>query len=107
MSGFAVFSLKEPSLLAFDQRRETDGNLESIYHVKDIPCDTQMRSILDEVNPEEIRHRGTQVKVIMVTALDDPKNVFEALYQGGATSYIVKPIDKEKLLDEIRDFGLI
>ncbi len=48
-----------------------------------------------------------EVKVIMVTALDDPKNVFEALYQGGATSYIVKPIDKEKLLDEIRDFGLI
>ena len=49
MSGFAVFSLKEPSLLAFDKRRETDGNLENI------PCDTQMRTILDEVNPEEIR----------------------------------------------------
>ena len=30
MSGFAVFSLKDPSLLAFDKRREADGNLESI-----------------------------------------------------------------------------
>ena len=26
MSGFAVFSLKDPSLLAFDQRRVTEGN---------------------------------------------------------------------------------
>lgn len=36
MSGFAVFSLKEPSLLAFDKRRETDGNLENIYHIENI-----------------------------------------------------------------------
>ena len=34
MSGFAVFSLKEPSLLAFDQRRKTDGNLESMYPIQ-------------------------------------------------------------------------
>ena len=27
MSGFAVFSQKDPSLLAFDKRRKTDGNL--------------------------------------------------------------------------------
>jgi len=55
MSGFAMFSLKDPSLLAFDDRRGTDGNLRSIYHIENVPCDTQMRTILDEVNPEEIR----------------------------------------------------
>ena len=55
MSGFAVFSLKDPSLLAFDERRKTDGNLKSIYHVENIPSDTQMRKILDKVNPEQIR----------------------------------------------------
>ncbi len=48
-----------------------------------------------------------EVKVVMVTALDDPKSVVEAYYRGGATSYIVKPIEKDKLLDEIRAFGLI
>lgn len=52
--------------------------------------------------------RGSlEVKVIMVTALDDPKTVFRAYYKGGATSYIVKPIEKEKLLQEIRSLGLI
>jgi len=48
-----------------------------------------------------------QVKVIMTTVLEDPKNVITALYKGGASAYIVKPIDKEKLLAEINELGLI
>ena len=55
MSGFAIFSLKDPSLLSFEERRETDGNLKSIYGIEKAPGDTQMRTILDEVEPEEIR----------------------------------------------------
>ncbi|OQY27198.1 MAG: hypothetical protein B6244_11335 [Candidatus Cloacimonetes bacterium 4572_55] len=37
MSAFAMFSLKDPSLLAFDQRRQTDENLKSIYHINHVP----------------------------------------------------------------------
>ena len=38
MSGFAMFSLKDSSLLAFDQRRETDSNLGRVYGiVNDVP----------------------------------------------------------------------
>lgn len=48
-----------------------------------------------------------EAKVIMTTALDDPKNVMESLYEGGAASYIVKPIDKKKLIAEVRGLGLI
>jgi hypothetical protein len=55
MSGFAMFSLKDPSLLAFDERRKTDNNLRQIYHIDNIPCDTQMRTRLDEVTPTQIR----------------------------------------------------
>lgn len=52
--------------------------------------------------------RGSaEVKVIMITALDDPKTVFKAYYRGGATSYIVKPIEKDKLVNELRILGLI
>jgi len=49
----------------------------------------------------------SEAKIIMVTALDDPKSVVEAFYKGGATSYIVKPLDRAKLIQEIRSFGLI
>jgi two-component system chemotaxis response regulator CheY len=48
-----------------------------------------------------------EVKVVMTTALGDPKTVVEAFYRGGATAYIVKPIGKQKLLQELRDFKLI
>ena len=47
------------------------------------------------------------VSVIMVTALSDVRHVIEAYHRGNASSYLVKPIDKGKLLQEIRDLGLI
>ncbi len=55
MSAFAMFSLKDPSLLTFDERRQQDSNLKRVYGIKDAPCDTQMRIILDEVEPENLR----------------------------------------------------
>jgi len=55
MSAFAMFSLKDPSLLAFEQRRETDGNLKQVYDLKQVPCDTQMRTTLDEVEPSAVK----------------------------------------------------
>jgi hypothetical protein len=57
MSGFAVFSLKYPSLLQFDQHAEemVKHNLQSVYKINDIPSDTQMRERLDEVEPTELR----------------------------------------------------
>ncbi len=47
-----------------------------------------------------------EVKVIMTTALDDPKTVVKAFYKGGATSYIVKPISSRRLLHEMHKLGL-
>jgi hypothetical protein len=55
MSAYAMFSLKDSSLLAFEKRRkEQEHNLKSIFWLNRIPCDTQMRTILDEVNPKEL-----------------------------------------------------
>jgi hypothetical protein len=56
MSAFAMFSLKDPSLLAFDARRhEQPESLHGVYGVGVIPSDTQMRTTLDEVLPVHIR----------------------------------------------------
>ncbi len=46
-------------------------------------------------------------KIVMTTALDDPKNVVEAYYKGGATSYVPKPIDKHMFLHLLQNLGLI
>ena len=50
MAGLALFSLKDPSLLAFCGRA-VDHNLRSVFGLKAIPSDTQMREILDDVRP--------------------------------------------------------
>ncbi|MCJ8500360.1 response regulator [Desulfatitalea alkaliphila] len=52
--------------------------------------------------------RGTgEVKVIMLSALDDPRSVVEAFYRGGATAYLVKPLAPERLESELRQLGLL
>lgn len=54
MAAFALFSLKSPSLLAFDKER-TEGNLQRVFGLERVPCDTAMREILDPVAPESLR----------------------------------------------------
>jgi len=49
-----MFSLKSPSLLAFDKER-TEGNLKTIYGIEHVPCDTYMRELLDPLCPEALR----------------------------------------------------
>ena len=74
MSAFAMFSLKSPSLLAFDQER-TEGNLQRVYGMERVPCDTAMREILDPVVPECLRPLF--------------KQVFRALQRGKALEEMV------------------
>lgn len=56
-AGFAMFSLKSPSLLEFKKQTAPEQhNLRSIYRIEgEIPCDNQMRVILDGLNPQLIR----------------------------------------------------
>jgi hypothetical protein len=54
MSAFAMFSLKSPSLLAFDKER-AEANLQRVYGIQRAPCDTSMRETLDPVEPESLR----------------------------------------------------
>jgi len=58
MSGLAMFSLKYPSLLQFDQGKKDEiisHNLKKLYGVENAPSDTYMREILDELSPNDIR----------------------------------------------------
>lgn len=64
MSGLAVFGLKFPSLLQFDESQESDvikHNLKTLYNVSEAPRDTSMRERLDEVNPKDLRSAFTGI----------------------------------------------
>ncbi|MBK1647624.1 hypothetical protein [Rhabdochromatium marinum] len=58
MSGLAIFGLKYPSLLQFDQdcREETTrANLKALYGIEQAPSDTRLRERLDELDPSQVR----------------------------------------------------
>ena len=70
-------------------------------------CDGQ--EALREIREFE-REKGVggrdEVKVIMISALGDPKTVIHSYYEGGATSFLVKPLDAPRLLEEVQKLGL-
>lgn len=67
------------------------------------------QTVLREIREIEERHNITGldgVKIIMTTALNDPKNILEA-FKSQCEAYIPKPISKQKLLEEMRSLQLI
>jgi len=64
MSALAVFGLKFPSLLQFDQHCDDEvikHNLKTLYQVEHAPDDTNMRQRLDKVDPCLIRPTFTAI----------------------------------------------
>ena len=64
MSGLAIFGLKYPSLLQFDQDRFgelTQPNLKSLYGIRQAPSDTYLRERLDQIDPRHLRKAYTQL----------------------------------------------
>lgn len=50
LSGFAIFSLKDKSMLFFDNKcTQREENLKQVYKIEKVPSDSGMREILDKV----------------------------------------------------------
>lgn len=57
MSGFSIFCLKFPSLLQFEEQMRDGGfasRLGPMFKLVEVPSDTHMRSVLDEIDPSEL-----------------------------------------------------
>ena len=58
MSGLAIFALKHPSLLSFEEVIRNDTikgkNIRNLFGIKQPASDTQMRDILDPIKPESL-----------------------------------------------------
>ena len=46
-------------------------------------------------------------KVIMTTALEDSENIMQAFTQGHCEAYLIKPVDRVKLIQHLQDLKLI
>ena len=90
MSGIAVFQLKYPSLLQFDEDARNDevikSNLRTLFQIQKAPSDTYMRERLDIVNPEYLQ-RGINT---VITQLQRAKVLEDYIHFND--TYLV-PID--------------
>jgi len=84
-------------------------------HPYDLIClDVMMPNMNGQIALRKIRELereheilvGDGARVIMTTALGDAKNVMQA-FKGDCDAYIIKPIDKAKLIEELQKLGLI
>jgi len=62
--------------------------------------------LIRELEKEKGVYSSEGTKIIMTTALDDSKNIRSAFYNL-CDAYLVKPIDKEKLVEEMKKLGLL
>lgn len=46
------------------------------------------------------------VKIIMTTAMDDKRTILQS-FKGGCESFLIKPIDKKALIEELKKLNLI
>lgn len=67
------------------------------------------QQVLKNIREQELMRGITSecgAVVIVTTILDDAENIMDA-FREQATSYLVKPFDKEKLVAELKKFKLI
>ena len=87
MSAYAMFSLKLPSLLAF---RKDERNLQSIYKIKKVPGDTEMREVIDMIDTVDIQNIFAKIFEILQRGKELEKIRFMQEYyliSGDGTEY--------------------
>ena len=93
MSGLAVFSLKQPSLLAAEKILRADTvegrNMRNLFGIGRPASDTQMRDIIDPVEPEELRKAYRKV----FAEIQRAKVLKEYAYRLGDEWYYLVSLD--------------
>jgi hypothetical protein len=91
MSALAMFQLKDSSLLAFDRRRQEEPeNMHTVFGIKTIPCDSQMRTLLDPLALSSLRSPFCSVFRQIQRGKDFEKMAFydgHYLLSGDGTGY--------------------
>lgn len=92
------------------------GNLETDGRRYDLVClDIMMPRLngqeallqIRELEKEQGISEIGQVKVIMITALDDSENIMNALVKGGCQGYLTKPVTRAQVQQQLTELGLL
>lgn len=86
MGGYAMFSLKHPSLHSFKEQNKVEKvNLKEVYGIEKLCSDTQMRRVLDTIDPIFIRdYFSKQFRLLEKAGL-----VRDYHYKRGSKKYLI------------------
>jgi hypothetical protein len=111
MCAFATMYFQDPSPLQFQKRMEDakeTSNLKSLFHVDSIPKDTQIREVLDEVDPSSLEgvftgyfgrlQRGKYLEPFRVLGKYYPVVIDGSEYFSSETLHCPRVSDEEKAL---------
>ena len=88
----AIRNLRPFNLICLDVMMPVMDGREALKQIRELELDVQNR-----LKPSII---------VMTTALSD-KDTVRTTIQAGCDGYVVKPLDREKFLEQLRSFGLI
>lgn len=95
----------EEAIQLFDQSRQS-GEPFDICFLDVMMPKFSGHQVLSHIRAEEVKGQGKhRAKIIMVTALSDHENI-EMAVEAEGDGYIVKPVDRRKLLGHIPSLGV-
>ncbi|MEO5331086.1 MAG: response regulator [Magnetococcus sp. YQC-5] len=98
---------------AFEAALKTDKPFDLVLLEIRMPCMNGQEALL-KIRQIEKRVRGVTLTqntnraiIFMHTSLEDPDQLVTAYRKGHCNGYIIKPVDKDELLERLRKYNLI
>lgn len=112
LSGYGKCDTAENGLLAveaFESAIESGEPYDIVFLDIEMPEMNGQEALLKmrEIEEDKDIMELDETAIIMATSLSDSKNITDAIHGGEATSYIVKPVTREKINEKLGSLGLI
>ncbi|MBF0425232.1 MAG: response regulator [Magnetococcales bacterium] len=91
---FALEDGKPYDLVCMDIMMPVMDGQEALARIRDIEVKSGVASTAPSI-------------IFMITALDTEEQVVKAFFRGGCNDYITKPVTLAKILEKLREYGLI
>jgi two-component system chemotaxis response regulator CheY len=99
----------EDAVMAFQKALETDDPYTLVFMDLLMPVIDGPRALKEirEIEKDCGVADEARAKVIITSVLEDGEDTHNAMYLGGATSFLQKPVDESAILAELRRLGCL
>ncbi len=81
-------------LIIIDMKMPVMNGADALAHIRTFEAEMGVKQI-------------DEAKALVLSIEKAPERILDAYYRGGATKYLLKPVDINEVIEAIEDFGLI